>query len=159
MTIIAPTDLLTIDPQGIVADIRWTAPATATYSVSGRFEGTDTHGHGHQYLVLRDYNPLSSFFSPGNAAYGVPIPFSFSSSFNAGETIDFIVNGTGGGDFEATGLAATINTVPEPSSVVLAALGFAGLLAAGGESNRSVPPSPGGSAWLARHARRGGRST
>jgi hypothetical protein len=128
-TIIAPPTLLLIDPQGIVADVRWTAPVTGTYDVNGLFEGIDTHGQNHQLLVLRDYD--SSLFSLTNGAsgFGQDAPFSFSGFFSAGETIDFLANGLRG-DFEAVGLTAAITSVPEPSSVALAALAIVGLFIA-----------------------------
>jgi hypothetical protein len=128
-TIVVPTNLLDIDPQGDVADVRWTAPATADYSVGGLFQGIDVSEAGHEVQIVPDGNTNSPLLANGLSNYGQQVPFSFSEQLSAGETLDFITNSTGGFQFFSTGLTATISVVPEPASLSLLALAVPSMLA------------------------------
>jgi hypothetical protein len=127
-TTFLPPDLLLIDPQNGSADIRWTAPATGFYNVSGRYQGIDTGGGNHHYLAVRDYDlsPGNRLFDygPGGQGFGTQAPFSFAGNFSAGETIDFLEN-YGGAANRSFGLTATITAegVPEPTAFLLLVMG------------------------------------
>jgi len=108
-------------PNGEFSHYVWTAPVTGVYSLSALFSpfdfgGTDVH------ILDNGVSLFSGEVSPGS-------PQSFSDIFtaNAGDKIDFAVGfGTDGSYFsDTTGIDATIEAVPEPSTWA------AGLLTAG----------------------------
>jgi PEP-CTERM motif-containing protein len=129
-TIIVPPNLLDIDPEGEVADVRWTAPTTADYSVSGLFQMTDTDSQPHEVQILRDYNASVPLLADilASPTYGLQVPFDYSGTLSAGESLDFIVNSTAGYASLSTGLSATITVVPEPATIGLFGITAAALL-------------------------------
>jgi hypothetical protein len=124
---IQPANLLALDPEGDVVDVQWTAPATADYSISGLFQPLDPATQPDEVQVLENLSGAgqSTLFSDvlSNPSYGEQIPFSLNEPLTAGDTIDFVVNSTGGYAALGTGLSATIS-VPEPAT-----LGLFGLVA------------------------------
>ena len=96
-------------PNGENALVRWTAPASGTYQISGAFIGIDF-----AYPTTTDFAILHSstqLFTGDISSYNVPVPFSFTESVAGGETIDFTVgfgvDGTYWGD--STALDVTIS--------------------------------------------------
>jgi len=116
---------ITLDPTGTAGDIvRFTAPITGTYSVSGNFEANDT---SHVTTNVFIYANSTQLFSNTVGSNGSVDPFSLSNiSLSAGNTIDFIVRNSGGTDYLSTGLNGTItgpaiSSTPEPGSMLLVA--------------------------------------
>ena len=128
LTIDDPTNLLNVDPENDVADVRWTAPATGYYSVSGLYQMTDVNSQQHEVQILQDYNATSPLLADVVSGYGQQVPFSFSEQLSAGETLDFLVNATNGYSYLSTGFEATITVVPEPASLSLTLAGGFALL-------------------------------
>jgi hypothetical protein len=135
-TVVLPTDVLWVHP-GVSTDsiVQWTAPAAGIYSISGFFEMLDTAPppQGHPVFVGIYDNSTPEFggslFLPRASPPDTPgqkDPFSLTLSLNAGDVISFGVNNGGSVFFDSTGLAATITTVPEPTSLSLFASGLAG---------------------------------
>ena len=109
LTITHPIDLLNMHPgeNGEWSVVRWTAPATGTYQIRGRFEGIDRYGTTTNVRILHRGVQVWA----GNISYyGVQTPFDFNLSVTAGDTIDFEVSyGTNNTYFyDSTGLAAII---------------------------------------------------
>jgi len=111
----------------------WTAPTAGLFSLSALFSpddvgGTDVH------ILDNGVSLFSGEVGPGN-------PQSYSGLFAAaaGDKIDFAVGfGTDGTfDFDGTGIAATIQSVPEPSTWI-AALGAATVMFVGYFRRRSI---------------------
>ena len=124
-----PGDPTAADPHPY-AVVRWTAPAliVTTVQVSGLFSTmfngqatTDVH-----ILVDGVEVTLPSNIFSGT---GAEIPFNFSANVSPGSTIDFVVGPNGNYNGDSTGLAATINTVPEPATRWTLLLPFAAWLA------------------------------
>lgn len=134
-TVVLPNDVLWVHP-GVSTDsiVQWTAPAAGIYSISGFFEVLDTAPppQGHRIFVGIYDNSTPEFggslfiprASPPNTP-GQKDPFSLTLSLNAGDVISFGVNNGGSVFFDSAGLAATITTVPEPTSLSLFASGLA----------------------------------
>jgi hypothetical protein len=108
-------------PNGENSVIRFTAPATTTYSLASSFTGIDEEGTTTDVHVF--VNGVSIYSNLING-YGAVDTFSTSLSLNAGAHVDFIVGygSNGNYNFDSTGLTATLVTVPEPTSFVLAAI-------------------------------------
>lgn len=107
LTIVAPPDMLWLAIEGNELIVRWTAPATGTYSIDGSFTGIDTHGASVNVGVYQDG---STALAQGNiAAYGQTYAFNTSSvELAAGTTIDFIGVYTDTPYYDSVGLIATI---------------------------------------------------
>jgi len=115
-------------PNGGYSVVRFTAPATDAYLLNAVFEGREFQGQGPgtnaDVHVLRNGVAL---FNAVVIGFGTPSdqPFATSLNLTAGDRIDFSVgfgpNGTFLGD--TLSLQATLTVVPEPSSVVLFAIG------------------------------------
>jgi hypothetical protein len=108
-TIVYPPNLLHMDPQGDTAIVRWTAPSTGTWNISGLFQGTDTNTQAHPVEILE--NSSTVLLSPTSiASFGQQVPFSDKVTLNKGDTIDFMVlTGPTTFAFLSTGLTATIS--------------------------------------------------
>ncbi|MEQ1642928.1 MAG: LamG-like jellyroll fold domain-containing protein [Pyrinomonadaceae bacterium] len=95
--------------------VRWTAPATGLYMVSGKFQDIDNTTS--DVSIVLNGNQASPLFSDtindgGCNATNVVKPYSFTQSLNAGDTLDFRVGrGTNDFTFDGTGLAVNIATV------------------------------------------------
>jgi hypothetical protein len=120
-TVVVPTGVLWVHP-GKRSDVlvQWTAPTTATYSYSGKFELLDISPtgvvgrvlggtiHGDDTLLfwgaLTGPGANQSTMTPGESE-----TFSGTVSLLAGETLTFAVNNANGNyGFDSTGLTATI---------------------------------------------------
>jgi hypothetical protein len=118
-TIVQPADLLEVDPESLVADIRWTAPLAGTYTVSGLFQGIDVGEGPHAVEVVLNDAAGSPLYSAVLAGYGQQEVFGFTQTVGAGDTIDFVVAYTGDYSNLSTGFDATIS-VPEANSAMWA---------------------------------------
>jgi hypothetical protein len=134
---ILPSTQVYLDPQytpGVI--LRFAAPFTSVYAVSGAFSALDSYHHttdGYVYangVLQQGPNALGGFGS--TAAINLS-----GISLTAGQTIDFVVITGSDASYLATGLAGTITSpdgitvTPEPGTFALfagAAIGIAGLL-------------------------------
>jgi hypothetical protein len=128
-TIVQPNTEVRMDPQNSPGTIlRFTAPSTDIYSVTGFWDAIDTQ-HGSHHTTGDIYvNGVDLFPNVDIGAFGTTNPFALTNlALTAGQTIDFIVTTRSDASFLSTGLDATITgSVPEPATLSL--IGF-GLLA------------------------------
>ncbi len=133
-----PTDELALfeNPDGKKAVLRWKAPASGNYQVSGLFEGIESAGGAttSDVSIVKNgdtANPL--LFNAGDSAglnylngYQVQKPFSFTVTVNSGDTLDFRV-GLGSNNqysFDGTGLKVTVVPFgPPPGTITFSATG------------------------------------
>jgi hypothetical protein len=103
----------------------WTAPTSGAFSISATFTPDDSGGTDVHVLD----NGVSLF--SGNVSPGNPQSYSGVVPLLAGDKIDFAVGFGPNGTFfnDATGIAATISSVPEPGACALATSGLVLLLA------------------------------
>jgi hypothetical protein len=105
-----PADMLQLHPSctGKFSVVRFTAPATGSFSVTGLFKGIDTRNTTTDVHVLQ--NSTTSLFSGNIIGFGNQSPFNFTVFMAAGETLDFAVGFGSNGSFnyDSTGLAVTI---------------------------------------------------
>ena len=108
-TIVLPPNFLLMDPESYTAIVRWTAPSTGTWNISGLFQGNDTNSQAHPVEILE--NSSTVLLSPTSiASFGQQVPFSDKVTLNKGDTIDFMVlTGPTTYAFLSTGLSATIS--------------------------------------------------
>lgn len=122
-----PTDSIQMDPQGTVGDIvRFTAPVSGIYSVSGQFNTQDTN-HA-TTAVFVEMNNTTQLLSGSLGSSGSNVAINLSSiSLTAGNTLDFVVFGTSGSTNQGSGLQGTItgpsvSGTPEPGTLALVGL-------------------------------------
>ncbi|HYL47122.1 MAG TPA: PEP-CTERM sorting domain-containing protein, partial [Candidatus Limnocylindrales bacterium] len=131
-----PTDTLNLHPTdtpGTDSDVRWTAPAAGTYTISGSYSALDSTTTLDSILL----NGVSLFSTNINST-NPSASFSLTETLAAGGTIDFTVNCCSGSDVnynnDSTGLTGTIDlnsgtvAAPEPSSLVMLGSGLFGLV-------------------------------
>jgi hypothetical protein len=110
LSIVDPPNLLWLDPQADTDIVRWTAPASGTWNVTGQFQGIDVGEQAHNVEILVNYSTV--LLAPTTVSqFGQVVPFDQSVSLTAGNTIDFIVAATAGYGNLATGLSAAISTM------------------------------------------------
>ena len=108
-SVVQPADVLNLHPgsAGERAVVRWTAPASGTYTIEGRFLGLDTGGTTSDVSVAHN---TTAVFGANVNGYGNQAAFSLTRTVAAGDALEFSVgfgsNGTYSSD--STGLAATI---------------------------------------------------
>ncbi len=107
---------------------RWTAPANGTFYLNSSWKDLDSRfgdGFSAELVHVNSSSIASSLFG-ANVSNGASTSTSLSIALTAGEHLDFIVGTGAAGDYlyDTTGLTATIDGVPEPSSMLLGALGF-----------------------------------
>ncbi len=112
-----PPDALNLDPSfdGRNSVLRFTAPVTDTYHLTGRFQGIDlTRGSTTDVAILQNSNSIltgniNGFFTDLATTPGAIVPYDLQVTLQQGETLDFSVGqGTGGSLFDSTGVSAII---------------------------------------------------
>jgi len=134
LTIVQPPGVVRMDPQESAGTIvRFTAPATTTYSVAGSFEGIDTRFPGTDVKIFAG-GTLRWSATPAEVVVGAP--FSLTVALAAGQTIDFVVSKPPPFRFVflSTGLQARITYlgVPAPAASHASLAAIVLLLVAGG---------------------------
>ena len=129
-TNVLPKNLLFIQSLlGQVATVRFTAPTSSTYDVTGSFtriDNSDGSGDGVDVGIvlgaLSGVNHLSTTYLD-TAAFGGPV------SLNAGDTLDFYVDALTTTYNDGTGFTVTLSSVPEPATwgLMLAGFGMIGI--------------------------------
>jgi len=92
--------------------IRWTAPATAQYRVHGYFVGLDSsYPTTTDVAILHNNSTGATLFFSNINSYNVPANFDVTTTFSAGDTVEFTVGFGSNGNFsgDATGLDVTID--------------------------------------------------
>lgn len=105
------------------AILRFTAPTTGSYDVTGQFYAGDSGSMSGSVVLAGDLaNPLTFFSSTTDTS-----TFSFTSlTLTAGETLDLVVGNNGNYFYGTTPVTMTITSaVPEPGSVALLLAGVA----------------------------------
>ncbi|MBX9791044.1 MAG: PEP-CTERM sorting domain-containing protein [Pirellulales bacterium] len=111
---------------GEYAVLRFTAPVTGTYSYDATFNAaggatTDVH------VLINSINLATAGINVNGGGSTADLS-SPSILLSAGDTIDFAVGyGNGSFLFDSTGLFANVAMVPEPSTMVLLAVGVVGI--------------------------------
>ena len=112
-TIVHKPDLVDLHPgpHGERSVVRWTAPSSGIYLVSGRFEGVDSQGTTTDATV--SHNSTTLLFTTNVTGNGDTKPFSVTVAVFGGDTVDFSVGyGANLSYFnDTTGLAATVTPV------------------------------------------------
>ena len=107
LSIVDPPNLLWLDPQSHTVIVRWTAPLSGTWDVTGLFQGINGGEQPHNVEILENYSTV--LLAPTTmSSYGQVVPFNQPVSLIAGNTIDFMVAATGGYHNLSTGLSASI---------------------------------------------------
>jgi len=92
--------------------IRWTAPATAQYRVHGYFVGYDSSfPTTTDVAILHNNSNAATLFSSNINSYNVPANFDVTTTFSAGDTVEFTVGFGSNGNYsgDGTGLDVTID--------------------------------------------------
>ena len=121
--VVQPENLLLLQAggNGNWADLRWTAPAESGYNFDGYIQNLlFTNESGAPVVIDVALNGVLQ--GPFTLAdYGDTFFASFPTHLGAGDTVDYIVEAGG------AGVAANIDTAPEPATLVLLGLGLLGM--------------------------------
>jgi hypothetical protein len=124
-----PPNLLAMAPEYPSADVRWVAPVSGTYNVSGLFQRIDVTSSQPWSVGVVKGGTTPLFTADNFIIFNDQRPFSFSNLYlPAGTTLDFYAFATGQPTYIGGGLTATITSVPEPSTIALMCAGAIGLL-------------------------------
>jgi hypothetical protein len=134
LTVFVPNGVLDLHPgPSIDTIVRWTAPTSGTFSVSGFFELLDTNPTGVIGEIFKNSTPefTTTLTGPGaqqpNGPVGQAQNFFGTVTLVAGDVLSFGVNNDGVYNNDSTGFDATISAVPEPSTWAMMILGFLGV--------------------------------
>lgn len=109
-------------PGGQLAVARYTSSEAGEVTISGEFGSGDIGGVGIFILV----DNVQAF---GITNASATEAFDFDVTLGVGSTVDFVVsNGDGSYAFDSTPLSATIETVPEPATMLALGLGAVALV-------------------------------
>ena len=127
-----PANVLYLDPQSLDADVRWTAPSAGLWAISGYFETVNRNYPGNYlppYLEVAENSNVVWGRTTLGTTWGTTAPFSLQLALQPGDTIDFSVASENGviTQWQGTGLAAQITSVPEPATLTLLATALLGL--------------------------------
>ena len=111
---------------GSISIVEFTAPTTSYYAIASTWQTDDTTGPASTNLAAFGINGVLGGTAPIGQAFHSPVNGNGTFLLNAGDRFDFMVYAQTFG-FNATGIAATVTAVPEPSSFALAGLGGLGL--------------------------------
>jgi hypothetical protein len=128
---------LTYYTRSGIVDVRFLAPTTGLYDLTGFFEGGANTPQSTQEFIAVDGNVGTPLFNmTGAVPFGTLNDFSFSNlSLNAGDTVDFLVAGTSttsdlnslSTGFDATFTEEATSGVPEPGTLFLFGSGLLGV--------------------------------
>jgi hypothetical protein len=119
-SVFSPINQLDLDGESFIADVRWIAPATGDYTITGFFQHNDTANGNGQVSVRIIENGTATLFSLNNSGQN---PFDLGTlTLPVGTVVDFAAGGFSFA-YDTTGLAVTIQAVPEPTSIALLILG------------------------------------
>lgn len=139
-----PTDVLFMHPVGPNSGlpsgatlVRFTAPGTGFYTVTGDFTLLDTSPSG---VFVSVEGGSSGFAQSLTGALNTAVAFSFGTALTQGQTLDFVVSSAGSYNNDSTGLRASIveasTNVPEPASAAIVGLSLLGFAAMRRRGNR-----------------------
>ena len=147
-TVVLPTEVLLVHPGPSTDSIvRFTAPTTGKYNVSGFYQLLDTAPTGVNVIIAFDNTVVfdTALTGPAAISAGTPggsVPLGAKGIFlHASDFLDYGVNNAGNFYNDSTGLALTFATVPEPATWAMMLTGF-GLL--GGAMRFARRPSVAG---------------
>lgn len=133
-TVTLPAGVLLVHPGPSTDSIvNWTAPTTGTYSITGYFELLDVAPTG---IIGEVFSGSTQLYratltgppaSHNPEAVGGMESFSLTETLSAGDALSFGVNNDGNYLNDSTGFdvrIGSLNPVPEPSSIVLLAMGI-----------------------------------
>ncbi len=133
-TVVLPTNVLLVHPGPSTDSIvRFTAPVSTFYNISGFFELLDTNPTGVNVIIAVPGTVLFSqlLTGPGATNPSTPgqfVPFGANHVFlPAGTTIDYGVNNAGNFFNDSVGLSLTFTATPEPATWSMMLIGFGGL--------------------------------
>ena len=128
-TVVLPANALLLDVEdNSNVDVRFTASAAGTYTITGYFLGVDTSEVSHGVAILDN---SANVFSGTIASYAQKDMFSLTETLGVGGTLDFESLTPGTPYNLGTGLAVTIAPVtatPEPATLWIVGLALTGLL-------------------------------
>ena len=114
-------------PTGQDVILRFIAPATALYTLSGSFQRIDTTNNGDGVNVSLALNnaPLFSQYLTNQTSFA-PVGGTLPLTLTQGDVLSFVVNNNGDFGYDGTGLKATITStaLPEPATWGMMILGF-----------------------------------
>src|SRR6478736_9710269 len=130
-TVGIPTNMLFLHPVGENSGlasgdtiVRFTAPVTSVYKLSGLFTVLDVNSSGVNVSIMGPSgNAILAAYGLGGA-WGTEKSFDNLVNLSAGQTLDFVVNSNGSYYNDSTGLSGTIAAVPEPASWAMMVGGF-----------------------------------
>jgi len=109
LTVIIPNNMLYLAVQANVTVVRWTAPASGTFSIYGLFQGLDLLLPNVTVAIYE--NGTTSLFSNSLTSFEGVQEFSLTNvTLEAGTTIDFVATSTDPYD-DNVGLVATIDQI------------------------------------------------
>jgi len=116
------------ESEGIASVLTWTAPETGVYTFAGQFLAGYQPGNSAAVAIV-DSLGGSALLARTVLGSSVSQAFSFTASYNAGDTVQFQV-GNNFSTGNAVGLQVTATAIPEPSSGMLltAGMGAIGLI-------------------------------